>query len=215
MRSEQQTFGDGFGDLFVDLVDGEVAGDEDDAVGFAGGDFAVLLPDAAVEGVLLLLEAVFVLAGLGFVAGVAAAGAGQAGVEGGQQQESEVGLKIAANQAVQVENYSRTELAAAALVGFGRVGEAVAEDHFSGVESGLDDFGDGLGAVAEHERHFGHGGEAGGAGVEKNFADAVAGRGSAGLAGDDGLEAALLKPEGQALDLGGLAGTVKAFERDE
>jgi hypothetical protein len=44
----------------VDLVDREVAFDEDDALGLAGGDFAVLLPDAAEEGVLLRLEAAFV-----------------------------------------------------------------------------------------------------------------------------------------------------------
>ena len=45
--------GDGFEDLLVDLVDREVAFDEDDAAGLAGGDFAVLLPDAAKEGILL------------------------------------------------------------------------------------------------------------------------------------------------------------------
>ena len=68
------------------------------------------------------------------------------------------------------------ELAAAALVGLGGVGEAVAEDDLAGVEGGLDDFGDGLGAVGKHEGHLGHGGEAGGAGVEQDLADAVAGR---------------------------------------
>ena len=61
MRGEEDAFGDGFDDLLVDFVDAEVALDEDDAVGFAGGDFAVLLPDAAEEGVVLLLEAVLVL----------------------------------------------------------------------------------------------------------------------------------------------------------
>jgi hypothetical protein len=73
-------------------------------------------------------------------------------------------------------------LAAASLVGFGRIGEAIAEDDFAGVEGGLDDFGDGLGAVGEHEGHFCHGREAGGAGVEDEGADAVAGDGAAGLA---------------------------------
>ena len=82
----------------------EVAGDEDDAVGFAGGDLAILFPDAAVEGVVFLLEAVLVDAGLGFVAGVAVAGAGEGGVEGGQEQEGEVGLKVAADEAVHFED---------------------------------------------------------------------------------------------------------------
>src|ERR1039458_4750175 len=38
----EQPLGDGCGDFFVDFVDGQVAFDEDDAVGFAGGDLAVL-----------------------------------------------------------------------------------------------------------------------------------------------------------------------------
>ena len=78
---KQQAFGHGFDNLLVDFVDGQVAGDQDYTVGFAGGDFAVFLPHTAMEGVLLLLEAVFVLAGLGLIAGVAAAGAGQGGIE--------------------------------------------------------------------------------------------------------------------------------------
>ena len=54
-----------------------------------------------------------------------------------------------------------------------------------------------------------------GAGVEQQSADAVAGGGAAGLASDHGVEAALLHPRGQALDLRGFAGAVEAFEGDE
>ena len=78
----------------MDFVDGEVALDEDDAGGFAGGDFLVFLPYAAVEGVLLQLEAVFVLAGFGVFALIAAAGAGQRGFKGRQEQESQVRLEV-------------------------------------------------------------------------------------------------------------------------
>ena len=66
LRGRDDALGDGLDDLLVDFVDGEVALDEDDAVGLAGGDFAVLFPDAAEEGVLLRLEAVFVAAGFSF-----------------------------------------------------------------------------------------------------------------------------------------------------
>ena len=97
LLGQQYAFGDGFYDLFVNFVDAEVAGDENDAGGFAGGDLSVLFPDAAMEGVVLLLEAVLVLAGLRFFAGVAAAGAGQGGVERGQKQQGEVGLKVTAD----------------------------------------------------------------------------------------------------------------------
>ena len=51
----------------------------------------------------------------------------------------------------------------------------------------MDDFGDGLGAVGEHEGHFGHGIEGGGAGIEDQGADAVAGFSAAGLACQDWL----------------------------
>ena len=60
--------GDRGDDLLVNLVGGQVAFDADDATGFAGGDFHVLFPDAAVKAFLLQLEAVFVLAGFGLSA---------------------------------------------------------------------------------------------------------------------------------------------------
>ena len=112
---QDELFGYRLHNLLVDFIDGEVALNEDYAVGVAGGDLAVFLPDAAVEGVLLLLKAVFVFAGLGFVAGVAVAGAGERGIERGQEQEGQVGLEVAADEAVQIENDLRAELPAAAL----------------------------------------------------------------------------------------------------
>ena len=45
--------GDRFDHLLVDFVDAEIAFDDNHAVRFAGGDLAVLLPDAAVKFVLL------------------------------------------------------------------------------------------------------------------------------------------------------------------
>jgi hypothetical protein len=180
-----EAVGYGGGDGFVDFFDGEVAFDEDDAGGFAGGDLTVLFPDAAVEGVLFSFKAAFVETVLRGDALVAPAGAGQAGFETGEQQEGEVGLEVGAEEAVQLEDGRGAELTASALVGLGGVGEAVAEDDFAGVEGGLDHFGDGLGAVGEHEGHFSHGGEAGGARIEHEGADAVAEGRAAGLAGDD------------------------------
>ncbi len=57
------------------------------------------------------------------------------------------------------EDAPAAELAASTLVGLGGVGVAVAEDDGAGGEGGEDDFGDGLGAVGEHERHLGGGGD--------------------------------------------------------
>ena len=60
---------------------------------FAGGDLAVLLPDAAVKGVLFLLEAAFVGAFLFGAALVAAARAGEREFQRGQQQQRQVGFR--------------------------------------------------------------------------------------------------------------------------
>ena len=71
---DHEAFGHGFHNLLVDLVDAQVAFDQDDSFRFTGGDRAILMPDTAVEGVLLRFEAVFVLTGLGRDTIVAAAG---------------------------------------------------------------------------------------------------------------------------------------------
>ena len=55
----------------------EVALDEHHAIRLAGGNLAVLLPDAAEEGVFFLLEAAFARAGFCLHALVAAARAGE------------------------------------------------------------------------------------------------------------------------------------------
>ena len=76
-------------------------------------------------------------------------------------------------------------MAATALVGFGGVGKAVAEDDLACFQGWVNHLGNGLGAVGEHQGHLGHGGEGRGAGVEEQGADAVAGGGSAGLTGQN------------------------------
>ena len=79
--------------------------------------------------------------------------------EGRQEEDGEVGLEVVAGGCVHLEDALAAELAAAALVGLGGVGVAVAEDDGAGGEGGEDDLGDGLGAVGEHEGHLGGGGD--------------------------------------------------------
>ena len=74
---QAQPPGDGGDDILVDLVDGQVTFNQDYSLGLAGGDLFVLFPHSAVELILLLLKAVFILASLCFGALIAAAGAGQ------------------------------------------------------------------------------------------------------------------------------------------
>lgn len=78
MAGGDEAFGNGFDNLLMNLVEGEVALDEDYALGFTCGNLAVLEPDAAIEGFLLLLEAAFVLAGLRSSALIAMTGAVEA-----------------------------------------------------------------------------------------------------------------------------------------
>ena len=124
----------GLDDLFVDFVDAEVAFDDHDALRFAAGDGAILLPDAAEEGLFLAFEAAFVLAGLGLDAIVAAASPLEADFKRGEKQNRQVRLKIAAEKPMQFKYNFGAQLAAAALIGFRGVGEAVAEDDLARVE---------------------------------------------------------------------------------
>ena len=129
----------------------------------------------------------------------------EADFKGGKQQQGQVRLEIAADEAMHFEDGFRADFAAAALVGLGGIGEPVAEHHLARCQCRLDDFGDRLGPVGKHQGHLGQRGEAGGSGIEQQFADAVAGRGASGLARDYGRRAALLHPGGQPLELRGFS----------
>ncbi len=88
---------------------------------------------------------------------VAAAGALEGGFERWEQKDGEVGLEVVARGAVHGQNALAAEPTSAALIGFGGVGVAVAEDDLAVVERGQDDPGDRLGAVGEHQGHLGGG----------------------------------------------------------
>ena len=159
MFNDNEAFRDSFDDLFVDFVDGEIALDEDDPVWFAPGDFAVLLPDAAEERIVLCLEAALVLAIASLHAHVAVAGALERCLKAGKEQQCEIGLQAAADEPVEFEHQFRAQFSAAALVGLGGVGEAVAENDLSGSECGPNDLSDSLSAVGEHQGHLGNRGD--------------------------------------------------------
>ena len=99
-----KSFRDGFDDLLVDFIDAQIAFDHHDTVWFPTGDFAVLFPHALEELALLLLEAVFILAGLCSVLLIAPASADEACVEGRQQKQRDVRLKVSAYEAVEFED---------------------------------------------------------------------------------------------------------------
>jgi hypothetical protein len=137
------------------------------------------------------------------------------GVDVGIHEDSEFGLKIAAQDAVKFEHRLATQLPAAALVSLGRVREAVAKYDLAFGQRGLNYFLDVLGARGEHQREFGQRGQIRSASVEKYMSNLLANISSAGLASDQDFEAVGSQYLGESLQLCALAGSVKAFDGDE
>jgi len=213
-RAQAQLGEHHFQDLCMCLRRRAAGVDDCDSAWFAARNGEVAVADASEEGAVFLLEPVLVfLMFCGLL--VAAAGALDASCYVGVHQDGEVGLEVATQDAVKIEDRVATELPAGALVGLGGVGEAVAEHGFALREGGLDHFADVLGARGEHEGHLGHGGQAGGGRVEDDVADLLAGRRASGFAGDDDGKASGTKGLGEFFDLRALAGAVEAFEGDE
>ena len=193
----------------------QVADEGFEAEMFTLGDFKKLCFDTAEESVLFGLKAAFVASGFGFGCGVAAAGALEGFFDGRNEEDGEVGLEIAAEAGVEVEDDSGAKLTAAALVSLSGVSEAVADDDFAGGECGSDNFLDDLGAIGEHHGQLGQGRHAGGFGVEEQGADLVADGGSAGLPDGDPGEIPGVKELAEEAELGGFAGAVQSFKCEE
>ena len=186
-----------------------------DAEMFTMSDFAEFCFDAAEESVLFGLKAAFVAPGLCLGGGVAAAGAGEGLFDGGQQEKGQVGLEVAAEAGMEVEDNLRTELTATALIGFGGISESIADDDFACGECGGDDFLNDLGAVGKHHGQLGHGCHAGGFGVEEKGADLVADRSSAGLPDGDPGEVPGVEELAEESKLGGFSGAVQPLKGEE
>jgi len=86
---------------------------------------------------------------------IAAARAGKRSFQWGKKKQGEVRLKIVADGGMHGEDAGAAQPTTCSLIGLGRVGVAVAEDDGAGIQRGLNNFGDGLGAVGKHECHLG------------------------------------------------------------
>ena len=159
-------------DFALDDLNGTVAVDDPHTVRLSGRNLAVLVVNPPVESSVLALESTFILA-CGSVAMVAAAGAGERFVEVGKQQQGQIGLQPGAHGLVHPQHNLAAQLAAAALVSLGRIGETVAEDNVSSVKGGGDDFGNALGAIGKHETQLGHRVQVLRFGVEEQTADSI------------------------------------------
>ena len=128
------------------------------ALWLAGGDGEVRVAHAPEKGAVLLLKTVLVFVGTPvLMLTIAAAGAFDGHVHVVVEQDDQVGLKISAQHLVQLQYGLRSQLTAATLVGFGGVGEAVAEDDAPLGQRGQNYLMNMLRARGEHQCHFGGG----------------------------------------------------------
>ena len=109
------------------------------------------------------------------------------GVGAHLEQHDEVGPPALRRPARQLLHLGGRQLAAVALVGDRRAGEAIADHRASGVEGGLDHLGDVLGAVGGHEQRLGAVGDVEVGRVEHEATHLGAERRVAGLEGEQRL----------------------------
>ena len=198
-----------FKDVLVDGCDGGLFGEYRDTVLIASRYLAILFINPRVELIAFALKTIFVGASDLDMALVASAGSAQGGGERGKKQNREVRLNVIADGTVHGEDAVGAEIAAGALVGFGAVGVAIAEDDRPFGEGRENDLPEGLCAVGEHESHlgfWGDGAEVGlAAGIQQDRADAVAKGCAARLAKGDDAMAGGFERGGEMLELRCLA----------
>jgi len=87
----------------------------------------------------------------------AASGAGKANVDRKIQDECEIWLEVSGDQFVERRERLPGQAAAVALVGHGRIGEAVADDPVTAIERGSDGFDEMVAPGGNHEQRLGLG----------------------------------------------------------
>src|SRR5690242_11459205 len=108
-----------------------------------------------------------------------------------------------------------TQATAVALVGHGRVGEAVGEHYLTCLERGLYALFDVLGAGGEIEQDLGAGAELLICRIEEDGSDLAPDAGASGFGCLDHLASFGAEPLGEQAQLGGFAAAVGAFEVEE
>jgi len=197
---------------------GSAGVDHDDTLWLPSGNGQIGMAHTAEEGAVLPLKAVFVTLSAAIIdssSPVAAAGAFHAGGDFRIHKNGQFRQQVAANYMVQRKHWFAAQLAAAALVSFGGVGEAIAKHHAAFGEGGLDDFLDVLRARSKHQRQLGQRRKAGSGCIKQKLANFLSGGRTAGLARYHHRYAVRAEHAGQPLDLRALAAAVEPFEGDE
>ena len=190
----------------------------DDPLRLAGSDCQVSASNPDKKGPAFLLKAVLIGFPVSISAGtcvVAAPGAFHAGGNIGLHQNRQIRFQISAQDPVQLQHRPAAEFATTALIGFRRVGEAVAEHHAAFGERGLNDFCNVLRARGEHQSQLSQRGQAGGPSVEQNVSDFFSHGGSTRLARNHHGKVMGSQHIGELFQLRALAATIQAFHSDE
>ncbi len=200
------------------FIRGATSVDDVHSLGLTVRDGQIGVADASEKSATFLFKTVFVFVRVPigiFTFSIAAAGAFDT-VDGVViEQDGEIRLQVSAKDFVQPENGLGTELTASALVGFGGIGKAIAKNDAAFGEGRKDDLVDVLSAGGEHQRHFGERGQPGRGGVQQDLANAFAGRGAAGFAGDSDGETMGAQGASQFLELRAFAAAIESFEGDK
>lgn len=186
------------------------------AVGFAGGDGKIGASNASEKCPVLLFKSVLIFFHAAvLVLAISAAGALDTETDFIVEKDRQVRLKVPAKDFVQPQHRFAPQSSSSALVGLGRIREAVAKHHASFRECRQNHLVNVLSAGGEHQSHLGEWREAGSRRVQQHVADLFAGTGATRFPCDGDGDAVGTQGTSQFLDLRALAAAIEAFERNE
>ena len=183
--------------------------DQHAALRVFGGDLPV-----GVAQVLMEFE-VFGLEPVRRAAAATRCGALQADLDGDVENDGQVRLEIADGDPLHGVEHAGRDLPQPALIGAGRIREAVAQHPGALAERGLDHGADMVVAGGREQQRLRIGPEQLAHARQHQMPDDFGARRSAGLAGDDGAQLCRVKTLGELLDLRGFSGALAAFKGDE
>lgn len=198
------------------LVDGAPGVDLDHAAGFPFRDRQVSILYARKEAAAFLFEAILVvMTSLGTPGLISPTRSLYAARDVGFHEDRKVRLHPGTDDPVHFEHRFAAQLAPATLVGFGRVGKAIAENNFPVRNRGFDDFLDMLRARGKHQGKLCHRIKSSSGAVEQELADLFSSFGSTRFARDHHLAALLTQAARQFFELRAFATTVQSLKGDE
>src|SRR5215217_116588 len=198
-------------DVLFHLVRDAPSVDEHAPLGMGGRDLPKSLPERLVEGLALRLETIGPLLGR-FIASPSSA---QAQIGRDVEDNGEIRLGLSYDHSIQGSEDPRINFAECALVGAGRIGEAVAEDVDTLIQGRPDQVFEMVQARRVEKERLPRRTKIPGPTAEECQADFLRFRRSARLTGHDNGVAQAGQTSPQPVDLSRFPGPLPAFERDE